>query len=266
MDDIKMNEESDFIYLRDVDSSLSPASVSLLMNGYTELKKDVVATILSLISKKQLIIDDEQKIVDSKNESNLSNLTPDELYVYWWIIGKEAKFDEEHFMEIIDNNLRGYVCTEAPYSGMVRFMSFIVVIILLSMIITGAMGKQSMLHIILPPLIGIIIVIGIIYLVIKSNTSEKINSRLIYTEKGSKEVLNWDRYRKFLEDFGRMQDYELESIIIWDRYLAYAVALNISKEYKNIRIKNSGSKTILNIDNDINKEVERRFIDEGKQL
>ena len=53
-----------------------------------------------------------------------------------------------------------------------------------------------------------------------------------YTDKGALEVLKWKKFEKFIRDFSMIETAEVESVKLWDKYMAYAMALNINKSYK----------------------------------
>ena len=45
------------------------------------------------------------------------------------------------------------------------------------------------------------------------------------TEKGALEFAKWSAFKRFLEDFGRMDEKELPEVVLWEKYLVYAVVL-----------------------------------------
>ena len=53
-----------------------------------------------------------------------------------------------------------------------------------------------------------------------------------YTDKGALEVLKWKKFEKFIREFSMIENAEVESVKLWDKYIAYAMALNINKSYK----------------------------------
>ena len=52
----------------------------------------------------------------------------------------------------------------------------------------------------------------------------------IRTKKGVEHKAMWKAFRKFLQDFSKMDEHEYKSIAIWEHYLVYATALGISKK------------------------------------
>ncbi len=253
----KLKVKKDFIYIRDVDSPLSPASVSYLVNNKLELKKDIVANILSLVSKKAILIKDNFKMIANNSKEKL---TEDEEYIFNWLFNN-LKFNKKEFTNIIKRSLRGYIYTKRKL--IVRSTLFFAIlwgifILMGALDLFGIQISKLSSEILGISTFGIFLLI-VFLLMYESWTGDKENPYFSYTKAGLEEITNWDRFRKFLEDFGRLQDYELESIIIWDRYLAYGVALNINKKYQDIKIKNMGHNTDLNIHIEIEKEIENKF-------
>lgn len=45
---------------------------------------------------------------------------------------------------------------------------------------------------------------------------------------GNEDYVRWRAFKNFLEDFGRMEDYPMPGIVIWEHYLVYATSLKIA--------------------------------------
>ena len=50
-------------------------------------------------------------------------------------------------------------------------------------------------------------------------------TRRFFTKKGAEHYAKWMAHKKFLEDFSRFNEKELPEVILWDKYLVYAVVL-----------------------------------------
>lgn len=75
------------------------------------------------------------------------------------------------------------------------------------------------------------IAISIITLIITGNT-------LFRTEKGALQYKQWKALKKFLVDFGTMDDKELPEVSLWGKYLVYATVLGCAKTLeKQMKIK-----------------------------
>ena len=65
-------------------------------------------------------------------------------------------------------------------------------------------------------------------------------TRRFFTKKGAEQYAKWMAHKKFLEDFSRFNEKELPEVILWDKYLVYAVVLgNANKLSKEMNIKMS---------------------------
>jgi len=58
----------------------------------------------------------------------------------------------------------------------------------------------------------------------------RINDLIIRTEKGVEHKAMWRAFKKFLQDFSKLDERDYKSIAIWEHYLVYATALGISKK------------------------------------
>ena len=58
----------------------------------------------------------------------------------------------------------------------------------------------------------------------------QINDLIIRTEKGIEHKAMWKAFKKFLQDFSKLDERDYKSIAIWEHYLVYATALGISKK------------------------------------
>ena len=58
------------------------------------------------------------------------------------------------------------------------------------------------------------------------------------TKSGALEYAKWMAFKRFLKDFGRMDEKELPEVILWDKYLVYATVLGVADELeKTMKIK-----------------------------
>lgn len=82
----------------------------------------------------------------------------------------------------------------------------------------------------------LLIIIGIICIVF-------VNAKIIRTKEGNLEYQKWLAFKRFLLDFGRMNEKELPEIALWEEYLVYATALGIAdkvSEAMEIKVKEFG--------------------------
>lgn len=69
-----------------------------------------------------------------------------------------------------------------------------------------------------------------VYVTVQSFTLIAISFKLKYTKKGITQKYEWQAFSNFLKDFSKMQDYPVQSLVLWEHYLVYAVALGKAKK------------------------------------
>ena len=63
-------------------------------------------------------------------------------------------------------------------------------------------------------------------------------TKKFYTKKGAEHHGKWMAHKRFLEDFGRMDEKELPEVVLWDKYLVYATVLGCAETLsKQMKIK-----------------------------
>ncbi len=77
---------------------------------------------------------------------------------------------------------------------------------------------------------GISMLLFVVNLTAESLTMASIFQRLKYTKKGITHKKMWEAFSKFLEDFSKMEDYPVQSLVVWEHYLVYAVALGKARK------------------------------------
>ena len=101
------------------------------------------------------------------------------------------------------------------------------ILIVLSIILTSTVVHIS----------AITSIIGIIWISrILKRLPIKLNIR--YTDEGREEYAKWHGLRNFLLDFSKINDREIQDIVLWEKYLVYATALGVGdKILKQIKLK-----------------------------
>lgn len=79
-----------------------------------------------------------------------------------------------------------------------------------------------------------IISVGMVSLMITFYSSIFIGFKItdlgLRTQKGVEHKAMWKAFKKFLQDFSKLDEHEYKSIVIWEHFLVYATALGISRE------------------------------------
>jgi uncharacterized membrane protein len=247
--------------VRDIFVDYSPATLSLLLNHKIEDKKDFNSTILNLHAKKAIEfnrVNSKLEIVDLQNEKVIISLTEDEKYIYNVLTNKET-FDKDKWYSIIQNQIdkRNFLKSNSKSAIWkivkiyIILFAFVLILFLLFvfavLLVPGDFFKNIAsnhfdFHIILSIfwiLILIPIQLGLLKLVILINKTKYLKDKMkYYTEKGALEVLKWSRFKSFIEDFSMLDNASVESVVLWEKYLAYAMACNINKSYNSDELKN----------------------------
>jgi len=79
-------------------------------------------------------------------------------------------------------------------------------------------------------IIGIAAVMFTLSLIVLFIVATSITTKLKYTKKGINHKKMWEAFSKFLDDFSKMEDYPVQSLVVWEHYLVYAVALGKARK------------------------------------
>lgn len=241
------------IYVRDIFVDYSPAVLSLLLNHKIEDKKDFDATVLNIHAKRVIDftrVDDKLNVVDLKNVKAIQTLTRDEIYIYR-VLTQQEKFDKQKWhdliqLEINDRKLvrkgkRNIFLTiglaSACFFGLSIFL--FIIFILAVLFAPGDFFKNLATNydydlMTAIPIILALIPIQLVFFegVMLINKRRYLKNRMdYYTEKGAMEMLKWQKFKAFIEDFSMISSATAESVVLWEKYIAYAMACNINKSY-----------------------------------
>ena len=227
-------------YLRELPASYGPEILGYLLTKSNIKSEYLSASIMELIRKKSLKIDDTYsnnkkfKIIDLKDEKVDENLTSSEKLLKKWFINevgngeyvtdsdikRASKNDYEDFLssyrswknEVIsvgesmnfyekNGGKKALYCLYA-LSGIAIY------------ILCVAIYPNSVFPFILVP----ISIIAMIYILTSSKK----------TPKGNDDYVKWMAFKRFLLDFGRFEEKELPEIYLWEHFLVYATTFGIA--------------------------------------
>lgn len=244
--------ENKDIYIRDVFVKYSPAVLGLLKNNNINDKRDFIATILNIYSKDAIDLEKVNGQIKIKDLNNtdvvLNDLEEDERYVYY-VLTKNNDFDIDKWHSIVQRQLdkRKFVKKEKTSVlkkilkiSLITLLIFILlfVIYLIAMIFIPSKEKfilntPNMIYGLGTALVAVPISIALLKALMMISKRQFIKDDLKnYTDKGALEVLKWKKFEKFIREFSMIENAEVESVKLWDKYIAYAMALNINKSYK----------------------------------
>lgn len=251
-------EVSDFTgkYYRELPEDYGPAVMTEVL-GTKAYAKIMPATIMNLTRKKHIIIteikdgkgetkDYELELVDKAELVQDETLMENEKYFALnMLFDKETKFTLKEFEKRFSNSLardaavaknatwqkkieddakeKGVIKTNvSPFKGCWS----VFLLPLLMTAITVAFGMLCKFE----DVYSFGLVLFFIYVIIGSVVLTAISPKLKYTKKGATHKDMWEAFSKFLNDFSKMQDYPVQSLVLWEHYLVYAVALGNAKK------------------------------------
>lgn len=228
------------LYYREIPSSLSPAVLSYLYNDNIEYKKDIVANLLNMCSKKSIKINfDGNKIINIEDLKNVDSLNDDELYLYKTTVRHEMEFKYEEWISIIEQIIESKNLFKKEKINLTSFVIILFIMSVISLLFSIALIPEKILNNFL--FLYLIMVFSLFILIFIVNFVTRDTKGFYYynsyTREGAKEMNKWLKLKQFIKVFSILKDRSLENIYNWEQYLAYAVAFNINHKYKDIRIK-----------------------------
>jgi len=248
--DKELKPEVEMDYYRELPQDITPAVLSKLMSIQGVGSKDIMATLMDLVRKKYLKIEEipkgrkkDYKFILTK-ESDNANLKEHESYLIHWLFYSIGNGASVTLKEIKDyakasrtqssfrNNYNKWVKRVGEEfkkynyfgeskeglktAGKVVLMEFAGVFLLFAL---GALLKVQLFMII--PLLLAVIFTGFGVIIYGALIRKK-------TQIGVNEYTKWRAFKQFLLHFSNMKDYEIPSIIVWEHYLVYAISLGVA--------------------------------------
>lgn len=246
--------ESEFFseYYRELPADYPPAVMGHLYKFREIDDNDLTATLLDLIRRKYLILENPSTTVNDKNpdyiikinrDKSQDDLTKQEKFLIKWFIGDIGNGNEVHSQDLSDycdnyNNAIKYRDSNTKWVNLVKeeakkYDFF-------DKSVKRAKSTYSGLGI-----LSVLIVIGLFFL--KSISGLDICGFLAFSllfitfayfvyvtsfdrrsKNGNEDFVRWRAFKKFLEDFSTFEDYPVPSLIIWEHYLVYATSFDIA--------------------------------------
>lgn len=246
--------ESEFFneYYRELPADYPPAVMGHLYKFREIDDNDLTATLLDLIRRKYLILENPSTTVNDKNpdyiikinrDKSQDDLTKQEKFLIKWFIGDIGNGNEVHSQDLSDycdnyNNAIKYRDSNTKWVNLVKeeakkYDFF-------DKSVKRARSTYSGLGI-----LGILIVMALFFL--KSLSGLDICGFLAFSllfitlayfvyvtsfdrrsKNGNEDFVRWRAFKKFLEDFSTFEDYPVPSLIIWEHYLVYATSFDIA--------------------------------------
>lgn len=239
-------------YYRELPGEYTPAEMSVLMSFGKVNTRDIMATIMDLVRKKQLIISQNklskngffgnkkitQYVITLKEKAPAITLKKHEEFLISWFIGKIGNGNYVALDEIKDYvKVKGQALKfKADYdkwdrlvreeAGKNKFFdetckkgTLIGVLVGTAYLLVG--GAITVLMFTTIAIVAIIQ--GIIIMILSLGIKRR-------TEYGNEQHAMWQAFKNFLKDFSRLDKAEIPSIVLWEHYLVYAISLGVAKE------------------------------------
>lgn len=239
-------------YYRELPGEYTPAEMSVLMSFGKVNTRDVMATLMDLARKKQLIISQNkiskkgflnskeinQYVITLNESAPPITLKKHEKFLISWFIAKIGNGSYVALDEIKSYVKKNSKALEfkADYDKWVTMVrkeadknnffdetckkgTSLGVLAGLSYLLIGA----TFIFLLFTPIATALIIQGFIIVIF----AILIKRRTAY---GSEQFAMWQAFKNFLKDFSRLDKAEIPSIILWEHYLVYAISLGVAKE------------------------------------
>lgn len=226
-------------YFRDFPATYSPTTVGYLLHRKVS-NDDLSASILDLINRKVIDFQENNKDYSFKLLKHKEKLTESEDKLLKFLFGDKKKITLSEFKQGAKKNYEEFITDYSNWLNRATMdaeqehfyedlIGCKIVGILYSIIgiVAGIClaGQPTYFSTLWMTLFGVITLIYFIAFTKK-------------TVKGAEDYAKWTALKRFMEDFGKMDDKELPEVTLWEKYLVYAVSLGCAdKLAKQMRIK-----------------------------
>lgn len=236
---------------REIDAKYSPAVLSYFYNFKLEPKKDILATILNLFNRKVISIEKTNSAYNFIPNNNIDpNILPeDERYIFNFLLANKEnilQFSAEEWQKIVIKE-----CERIGFNKKIEFSDthkLTLFPIILNIIIILLFGDNILSLLFNNPTSGILfvdILLSILFAILNFLPLIVVEDKILYikqllnglTKKGKNEIVKWIKFKNFIKNYTLIKDRKIEEIVIYEKYIPYAMALSINKEYNNENIK-----------------------------
>jgi len=239
-------------YYRELPGEYTPAEMSVLLSMGQVTTRDITATLMDLVRKKQLVLTTQKSMKkglfkNKETDEYILSLNPNrpavdlkkhESFLIQWFIntlgnGSSINLDDISDYAKTQSQARRFKqdydkwCKLAKEEadknnffdstckkGIKVGILFSALYLLSGLLLLFIFGTEA----------GLILILQFILLLI---FSARISRRTAY---GNEQKAMWDAFKNFLKDFSQMDKAKMPAIIIWEHYLVYAISLGVAKE------------------------------------
>jgi len=222
---------------RDFNCTYNPSALSILINNELTLKS-ISADIMNLYAKK--ILDIEETLKDGKKECkikvnvmNTDNLeiSESDKYILNTIFKEKDDFDFNIWKEKVNNEYNNLNFSKlykkfnlASYFKML-FKAYLILSLIYFFILKDI--KDALLWSVFTTSLFFSIM-SIIF----SFKEKETNKRRYLNKNGKNELKKWIKLKKFIQEYTLIGEKNIKDIVIYEKYIPYAVVLDINNNYK----------------------------------
>ena len=244
-------------YLRELPNDFSPAIVAGFMtkNIY---KNAILATIVDLIRKKVLTLNNDNKRTVITLTGDIEKLSPQEkllVEIYINDLGDGKSIDLKSFgffhkvplkvakkfeswKSMIQNEINQKKLNYETFGSITLrfFILFSIIFVMSSSRLSLLISNEGNPYLILIALLLEVILVNVIGIV-RIPKRELIDARK-----------KWKAFKNFLSDYSQLEEAKITSVYLWEQYFVYAIALGVSKKVVNAYKKALDTGLIKNVD------------------
>lgn len=223
---------SNLDYLREPPVSISPAEAGVICNDNKVTLSLVYATLLDLVNRKVLNVStknlyhNKNDYIFSFNEYSEEELSEHEQFLLEWVktvyVNPTGTFSINEINSKNNFNLLSiflfkwaqliYKKTDRFYYQYNKLKSFSFLYLFAQIILIFIFNNES--------IFSFIIFFTNFFMIMYIWSIEK------RTKEGLEEFVKWSAFKRYLSEFGDFHQKDVNHLVLWDRYMIYAIALN----------------------------------------
>ncbi len=250
-------------YHMELPAEYSPAVMSYLYKFREIDDDDLSATLLDLVRRKYLILDDNNSGINDKNpnyiiklntEKDQGDLLEYEKFLIKWFIedigsdnqvsanqiksycdsvsgAEEYKRNSVRWNSLVAKEGKKYkFFDETIKSAKIKYSNIGTLLIICSFVFLSLISSYSG-YILGYSLMASVLLVGVSFVLYVNSFDRRSKS-------GNEDFVRWRAFKKFLEDFSNFKEYPVTSIILWEHYLVYATSFGIAdKVMEQLKLK-----------------------------
>ena len=225
---------------REINVKYNPSITSLLINGKLD-EKSLMADIMNLYAMQ--IIDLEKSCDNNKekkifkiNKENIKKIKifKSDVYIIDSIILNQKKFNFSEWEKLVENTFLniGFQNLNVKEISFTNLIFPLIIIWLFTFFVLMLYFHDLLVFIafILSIFLMCFCLIPVYFFVQFLNS--KSVKKLHLTKSGKREVKNWIKFENFIKNYTLIKEKNVEDIVIYEKYIPYAVAIGINMNYK----------------------------------